>query len=96
VAATQATTLATSLAATAEAARTQVAAAASAAVTSLAAALEPIIRDIQDLRKTQYEQAGQKTQVGEARLNTGALVGVGGFIIALILAVVTIYLATKK
>jgi hypothetical protein len=56
VQATQATTLATQVATTADAFRT-----------ALTAALEPIQRDIADLRKTQYEQAGQKTQVSETQ-----------------------------
>jgi len=42
-------------------------AAATAATVALAAALEPIIKDIADLRRAQYEAQGQKTQVIEAR-----------------------------
>lgn len=64
---TQAQTLAATVSTSAEAMRSQVAAAASAAVTGLAAALEPIQKDIQDLRKAQYEAQGQKTQVVETR-----------------------------
>lgn len=79
VAETRASALAATVTQSAEAMRTQVAAAASAAATSLAAALEPIQKDIQDLRKAQYEQQGQKTQVTEGRAkgaSTGLWVGI--------------------
>lgn len=85
VAATQATVLAAQLAATAEAARTQVAAAASAAVTGLAAALEPIQKDIQDLRKAQYEAQGVKAQAVETttrqQFTAGNLVAIAGLVV---------------
>jgi hypothetical protein len=71
VATTQANTLAQQVATSAETLRTQVAAAAAAATAALAAALEPIQKDIADLRRAQYEAQGQKTQVVEAR-DTGA------------------------
>jgi hypothetical protein len=67
VSAQQATTLAVQVAQSAETLRTQVAAAATAATVALAAALEPIQKDIADLRRAQYEQAGQKLQVVEAK-----------------------------
>jgi hypothetical protein len=67
VSATQATTLAAQVATSAETLRTQVAAAATAATVALAAALEPIQKDIADLRRAQYEAQGQKTQVVETR-----------------------------
>ena len=54
VQATQAGALAAQVSTTADAFRS-----------ALGAALEPIIRDIADLRKAQYEQAGQKAQVVE-------------------------------
>ena len=63
----RATALATQVAASAEAMRSQVAAAASAAESALKSALEPIQKDIQDLRRAQYEQQGQKAQVTETR-----------------------------
>jgi len=87
---TQASTLAAQVATSAEALRNQVAAAASAQTVALAAALEPIIKDIADLRRAQYEAQGQKAQVVEARSNTGAVVGylVGG--IGALVAVVTL------
>jgi hypothetical protein len=63
----RATALATQVAASAEAMRSQVAAAAQAAESALKSALEPIQKDIQDLRRAQYEQQGQKAQVTETR-----------------------------
>jgi len=68
VAATQAQTLQAQVAGSAEALRLQVATTAAAAATNLANALEPIQKDIAELRKAQYEQQGQKTQVAESRL----------------------------
>lgn len=95
VSATQATTLATQVATSAETLRAQVAAAAQAATTALAAALEPIQKDIADLRKTQYEQAGQRAQVGESRLNLGTVFGALSLVLVLVLGVVQIVLANR-
>jgi hypothetical protein len=67
VSAVQATTLATQVQASAETLRTQVATTATAQTTALAAALEPIQKDISELRKTQYEQQGQKAAQVETR-----------------------------
>jgi len=67
VAAAQATTLATQVAVSAETLRGQVSAAAQASNVALAAALEPVQRDIQDLRKVQYEQAGAKQGSSDIR-----------------------------
>jgi hypothetical protein len=82
VALTQASTLATQVAVSAETLRAQVAAAASASSAATTAALMPIQEAIADLRRAQYEQAGQRTQVveqragaGETRLNVGAIFG---------------------
>jgi len=80
VAATQASTLATQVAVSAETLRTQVQATAAAGVVGLTAALEPIQKDIQDLRKAQYEAQGQKTQVIETHAkggNVGMWIGLG-------------------
>jgi len=88
----QATTLAAQVAQSAEALRTQVAAAASAATVALAAALEPIQKDIQDLRKTQYEQAGQRAQVGESRLNIGAILGGISVVLVIVFGVASLLL----
>jgi hypothetical protein len=68
VAATQATTLATQVQASAEALRNQVQASASASTIALAAALEPIQKSIEELRRTQYEQQGQKAAQTEQRV----------------------------
>jgi hypothetical protein len=91
VQATQASTLAAQVATSAETLRTQVAAAANAATIALAAALEPIIKDIADLRRAQYEAQGQKTQVVETRQSAisanaiiGSIIGAAGLIAAVI------------
>jgi hypothetical protein len=72
VQAAQAGALAATVATSAEAMRAQVAAAASAAATSLGAALEPIQKDIQDLRKAQYEAQGVKAQSTEGSMSNRA------------------------
>jgi hypothetical protein len=96
VSALQAQTLAAQVAQSAETLRTQVAAAASAATVALAAALEPIQKDIQDLRKTQYEQAGQKAQVGESVTDRGRNVQLVGLIVAIAVAALAFYAATGR
>lgn len=88
VQATQAGTLANQVATSAETLRTQVAATATAAETKLAAALEPIQKDIADLRRVQYEGVGQKTQVVETQAKTG----VSGMWIGVAIAMATIFL----
>jgi hypothetical protein len=75
VSAAQALTLATQVATSAETLRTQVAAAATASNVALAAALEPIQKDIADLRRVQYETAGGKDRTADTRLNIGAILG---------------------
>jgi len=77
-------------AAQAEQLRNQVAAAASAAQTALAAALDPIQKDIADLRRAQYEAQGQKTQVVEGRSTSSALYAVIGLGITVLLAVLAV------
>ena len=62
-----ATTLASQVATSAETLRTQVQAAAQAATVALAAALEPIQKDIADLRRVQYEQQGQRAGAVDQR-----------------------------
>ena len=88
VATTQAATLAAQVATVAEAMRTQVTAAATAASVNLAAALEPIQRDIADLRRVQYETQGGKSNVvetrearGDTRLNLNTIIMAAGLII---------------
>ncbi len=99
VAATQATTLAAQVALSAETLRTQVAAAASAATIALAAALEPVQKDISELRRAQYEGIGQKIQATETRSNTGQsayiIFGILGLLLTILLIAVTIYALTK-
>lgn len=100
VAATQAGALAAQLIATAEASRVQVAAAASASVTSLAAALEPIQKDIRDLRDAQSRGQGGKEQVvetrdvrAEGRLNANLVVGVVALLLTALIIAVAIWSA---
>lgn len=102
VQATQATTLAAQVSSSAEALRNQVAAAATAQTVALAAALEPIIKDIADLRRAQYEAQGQKSQVVEshaAGANVGLWVGLAFGAFSLILAAASmafaVYIGTR-
>ena len=96
VSAVQATTLATQVQASAETLRTQVATTATAQTTALAAALEPIQKDISELRKTQYEQQGQKAAQVETRATTAESRGSNqwaiGIAIGIMISVVTIAL----
>jgi len=77
-------------AAQAEALRNTVAAAAAAAATALGAALDPIQKDIADLRRAQYEAQGQKTQVVESRSGSTAIYAAVGLAITTILAVLAV------
>lgn len=90
VSAQQATTLAAQVATSAETLRTQVAAAAAAATVALSAALEPIQKDIQDLRKAQYEAQGIKTQTSDTRLNIGAILGGFSVVLVIVFGLLTI------
>jgi hypothetical protein len=97
-----ASTLASQVAASAEALRNQVAAAAQAQTVALAAALEPVQKDIQDLRKAQYEQQGSKAQVVESRdvsgsrgQNVGLWIGAAVGILGFLLAVATVIIAVS-
>ena len=99
VSATQAQTLATQVTVSAETLRTQVAAAATAASTALSAALEPIQKDIADLRRAQYEAQGQKTQVVETRDTSAATrlnVNTVMAVISVLLAAAIVYAAFHK
>jgi hypothetical protein len=93
VSATVASTLAAQVATSAETLRTQVAAAAGAATVALAAALEPIQKDIADLRRAQYEAQGVRTQTGETRLNVGAILGGISLLCVLVFGLAGIVLA---
>lgn len=97
VSATQAATLAAQVTASADALRIAVEQAAVQARTSLSLALEPIQKDIADLRRVQYEAAGQKTQVVETQAKGGStttwiMVGLAGvtIIVTILIAVATI------
>lgn len=99
VQATQATTLAAQVANSAEALRNQVAATATQGAIALAAALDPIQKDIADLRRSQYEAQGQKTQVVEqqaAGASAGLWVGVGVAVAALLITAVVAFYAISR
>jgi hypothetical protein len=83
VSAQQAMTLAAKVAQSAETLRTQVAAAATAATVALAAALEPIQKDIADLRRAQYEAQGKQGQTADTRLNVGTVLGCVAVVVSL-------------
>jgi hypothetical protein len=85
--------LANQVAASAEALRGQVEAARQQTATALAAALEPIQKDIQDLRRAQYEAQGKTTQGGEARLNYATVLQFLGFIVV---SIGVIYAIVRK
>lgn len=94
----QALTLQNQVTTSAETLRTQVAAAATAAATSLAAALEPIQKDIADLRRVQYEAAGGKIQSTEAMDvksagigNTTAIIGAAVALVVILITLFTLY-----
>jgi len=96
VSAQQATTLAAQVATSAETLRTQVAAAAIASSTALAAALDPIQKDIADLRRAQYEAQGQKTQVVETRSGSSITILVVGIGISTLLSMVSIVIVLTR
>jgi hypothetical protein len=78
----------------AETLRTQVATTASAAATGLSAALEPIIKDIADLRRAQYEAQGVKAQTVESttkqQFSTGNLLALAGLAVVALIGVINI------
>jgi hypothetical protein len=81
----------------AEALRTTVAATATAFDAKIVAVLDPIQKDIADLRRAQYEAQGQKTQVVETQArggSTGMWIGVavaaGSLVLALVAIAVTV------
>jgi hypothetical protein len=88
--------------ATAEALRQQVATTAQAQEARLASSLEAIVKDIADLRRSQYQAVGGQEQRTEARLSVGmivgivaAVIGLCGFLFTVAATAVTIYLATR-
>jgi hypothetical protein len=90
VAATQASTLAAQVTASAEALRIALDQSTTQSRNSLSLALEPIQKDIADLRRVQYEAAGQKTQVVETRDSHGDSRGTVALVVSASLAVLTI------
>src|SRR5450756_909236 len=90
--AVQAQTLAAQVAQAAEAMRTQVAATAAAGGTALAAALDPIIKDVAELRRAQYEAQGQKTQIIETQTKGGTTSSWMGLAVAACVGLLSILL----
>ncbi len=91
VQATQASALAAQVTATADAFRL-----------TLSAALEPIMKDIRDLRDAQSRGVGGKEQVTESRDVTGAsrgglstMAAVAGTVLAVIAVLISLYVATR-
>jgi cobalamin biosynthesis Mg chelatase CobN len=91
--AVQAQTLASQVAQAAEAMRTQVAATAAAGGTALAAALDPIIKDVAELRRAQYEAQGQKTQIIETQTKGGTTSSWMGLAVAACIGFLSVILA---
>jgi hypothetical protein len=93
VQANQQTILANQVSAAAEAMRTQVSAAATAAATALGAALEPIIKDIADLRRAQYEAQGVKAQSGDTRGGLAIMIAGASAVIAFVAVIAAVVIA---
>jgi hypothetical protein len=91
--AAQAATLAAQVAQAAEAMRTQVAATAQAATIALGAALEPIIKDVAELRRAQYEAQGQKTQIVETQAKGGSTSNWMGLAVAACIGFLSVIMA---
>jgi len=94
VAAAAASALAAQVTASADAMRNTVLAAATSARAELAAAIEPIRKDIDDLRKTQWAAQGGRANVvetrearGDSRLNVNTLIMAGSLLLAVLLFV---------
>lgn len=85
----QANTLSAQVASTAEAMRNQVATTAAAWSESMRTSLEPIQKSIEDLRKAQYEQQGQKSAQSEGKDNSQwvfmAVIGVAVIVVQIFL-----------
>lgn len=76
----------------AETLRKQVTDTATAFAVSLSAALEPILKDIADLRQVQYETAGGKAQTVETREVSGSHVSLLSIVIATVFGLTTLVL----
>jgi hypothetical protein len=91
-----ATALANQVALSAETLRNTVSETATAGATALAQALDPLQKAIDDLRRAQYEQQGQKQQVVEGRAgtqSTGQLVAIAFAGFALLLTLIAIFVS---
>jgi hypothetical protein len=106
VALTQASTLAAQVATSAETLRGQVAAAATVQANALAASdnkqaaalangLAPLQKAVEELRQAQFLTAGSKAQVGESRLNVGAILGGMSLLVAVIVAIILVINSTR-
>ena len=80
----------------AETLRTQVATTASAAADALTRALEPMVKDIADLRRAQYEAQGVRSNVGETRLNIGALLGGVSVLLVIVFGVAGVVISLAR
>jgi cobalamin biosynthesis Mg chelatase CobN len=80
---------ATALSQAAEAMRTQIAAVTVAAANSL----EPIIKDVAELRRAQYEAQGQKTQIVETQAKGGSASNWMGLAVAACVGLLSVLLA---
>lgn len=93
----QATALAAQVSAAAEAMRTQVAATATLSQAALTSVVEPIRKDISELRDYQLRQAGAKAEIVETRTDqrgsNTTLLAVIGTVIALLVAGLSFYVA---
>lgn len=86
----QAATLAAQQLQSAETLRSQVALTATASTVALAAALQPIQKDIADLRKSQYEAQGVRSNVGESKQTVGVWIALAVLLVAVISLVVAL------
>lgn len=98
-----ASTLAAQVASTAEAMRSAQIAAAASTRAELNAAVEPLRKEVDELRKAQWAAQGNRAQVvearesrGETRLNYGTMFGAGALIISLIGLIVLIITTLGK
>jgi len=91
---TRAATLATQVALSAEAVRTQVAATAQAAQENLTRALDPMLKDIGELRQVQYTTAGGKAESVETKTESHARISNVGMWIGLAVAVLVGFATT--
>jgi len=68
----------------------QVALSAEAVRVALAAAMEPIQKDIADLRRAQYEAQGVKSNVGDTRQNTASWIAIAVLVVLVVGLILTV------